>query len=218
MKENLVINHYNDEYFSKYQKKIGEFGGKANVFKFKNYINESDTVLDFGCGGGYLLKQLKCNTKIGIELNPVARKTCIDQNKIDCFENIDEVQDESIDVIISNHCLEHTLSPYELINKMYTKLKKGGKIILVVPLDSLRYKWKPNDINNHLYSFSPMNMGNLLQGCNFKNINTDVILHKWPPFYIQIEKFFGSFIFNLSCLIYGRLNKKWVQVRGTAVK
>jgi SAM-dependent methyltransferase len=213
-----IENYYENNYFENYQKKIGEFGGKANLFKFNKYINTSDTVLDFGCGGGFLLKLIDCKSKIGIELNPIARDFCIKNNSIDCYENIDVIEDNSIDVIISNHCLEHTLSPYELISKMYSKLKKGGKIILVIPLDSFKYKWKPNDINNHLYSFSPMNLGNLLQGCNFNNISTEVIFHKWPPFYIQLEKYLGFKFFNFLCLIYGRLNKKWVQVRGIAEK
>lgn len=213
-----IENYYQQEYFENYQKKIGEFGGKANLFKFKSYINSSDTVLDFGCGGGFLLKNLDCKIKIGVELNPIAREFCINNNFIDCYEDIDEIEDNSIDVIISNHCLEHTLSPFDLINKMYNKLKIGGKIVLVVPLDSFNFKWYPNDVNNHLYSFSPMNIGNLLQGCNFKEISTDVIYHKWPPYFLKINKFFGKNIFNLICFIYGRINRRWVQTRGVAVK
>jgi SAM-dependent methyltransferase len=213
-----IENYYQEEYFENYQKRIGEFGGRANLFKFDKFIASSDTVLDFGCGGGFLLKNLKCDKKIGIELNPIARKYCTNVNQIECFEEIDLVEDNSVDVIISNHCLEHTLSPYEFINKMYSKLKIGGKIILVVPLDSYNYKWKPNDVNNHLYSFSPMNIGNLLQGCSFNEIKTDVIYHKWPPFFFQLEKYFGFFIFNILCRVYGLFNRRWVQVRGFAVK
>lgn len=213
-----IENYYQEDYFENYQKRIGDFGGKANLFKFEKFINSNDVVLDFGCGGGFLLKNINCFNKVGIELNPIARGYCVNVNKINCYEDIDKVENGSIDVIISNHCLEHTLSPYELIHKMYDKLKKGGKIIIVVPLDSYNYKWKPNDINNHLYSFSPMNIGNLLQGCNFKEISTDVIYHKWPPFFLQIERFLGKIIFNILCLIYGRLNRRWVQVRGCAIK
>lgn len=48
--------HYDAEYFN-WQKNIGAFGGWANSFKFKNSISKSDTVIDFGCGGGFLLKK-----------------------------------------------------------------------------------------------------------------------------------------------------------------
>ena len=30
-------NYYGNEYFNNYQREIGEFGGKANIFKFKKY-------------------------------------------------------------------------------------------------------------------------------------------------------------------------------------
>jgi SAM-dependent methyltransferase len=212
-----IENHYSIDYFEKYQKKIGEFGGKANKFKFDKYININDIVLDFGCGGGFLLQNLNCKEKIGVEINEVARNFC-NNNGIKCFESINYVDDESIDVIISNHCLEHAIGPVELIQNMYPKLKKGGRIILVVPHDSYKISWKANDINNHLYSFSPMNLGNILQGCNFKNIQSGVLLHKWPPKYQLIENLFGYKVFNFLCLIYGRINKRWVQVRASGIK
>lgn len=43
--------NYDKKYFD-WQKTIGEFGGKANLFKFEDNIKNTDTVLDFGCGGG----------------------------------------------------------------------------------------------------------------------------------------------------------------------
>ena len=46
-----------EDYFD-FQASIGEFGGWANVTKFSDYVAPGDTVLDFGCGGGYLLKNL----------------------------------------------------------------------------------------------------------------------------------------------------------------
>ena len=63
----IIENYYQEDYFENYQKKIGEFGGKANLFKFKKYIKLSDTVLDFGCGGGFLLKFLDCKNKANIK-------------------------------------------------------------------------------------------------------------------------------------------------------
>ena len=72
-------------------------------------------ILDFGCGGGFLLSNLVCDNKIGIEINEIARLHCISQG-INCYNNIDLIDDNSIDVIISSHCLEHTLSPHFYIS------------------------------------------------------------------------------------------------------
>ena len=54
-----VSEHYDDDYFD-WQSEAGEFGGWANQTKFIKYISKDDVVLDFGCGGGYLLKNLDC--------------------------------------------------------------------------------------------------------------------------------------------------------------
>jgi SAM-dependent methyltransferase len=218
MNNESITSHYDDKYFSSYQKEVGDLGGKANLFKFEKSINIDDTVLDFGCGGGFLLNNINCKNKIGVEINPVAREYCINTFNIPCLESIDSVEDNSIDVIISNHCLEHVINPYELITKMYQKLKIGGKIVIVIPLDSHKYTWKPNDVNNHLYSFSPMNLGNQLHGVGFKDISTRALLHKWPPAYKYVYSLFGSRIFHMLGWVYGALNQRWVQVKGEGIK
>ena len=215
-----VVNHYQDDYFNKYQRDLGEFGGRANAFMFDQYITPADeVVLDFGCGGGFLLKNLHCSRKVGIEINPVARDFCIQANGITCYESLEYIPDESIDVVISSHCLEHTTNPFEIISALYDKLKNKGKIVIVVPLDSYRYAWVPRDINNHLYSFSPMNLGNILQGAGFKQVKTEAILHKWVPGYKTIERVFGLNIFHHLSFLYGTVfNKRSVQVRGYGLK
>lgn len=210
---NKTENYYNKEYFSLYQKKIGEFGGKANLFKFKKEINKTDAVLDFGCGGGFLLDQIDCKYKAGIETNKFAGDYARSTFGIDIFSSIDQVENEAYDVIISNHALEHCDSPIDIIKKLKLKLKKGGKIIIVVPLDSYKYKFKEDDVNKHLYSFSQMNLGNLLQLSGFKNIKASSLLHKWPPFWHIIQRTFGWTIFHFLCYMYGNLNLYWSQTK-----
>jgi SAM-dependent methyltransferase len=212
-----VIEHYDEKYFNLYQKNIGMFGGKANLFKYQKFIKKSDIVLDFGCGGGFLLSNLVCDNKIGIEINEIARLHCISLG-INCYKDIDLIDDNSIDVIISGHCLEHTLSPHYYIDKFYKKLKKGGRVIIVVPTDSYKIKYKPNDVNYHLYSFSPMNLGNLLNSVGFSEIKVETILHKWPPFYFQIQKYLGWKTFHILSLFYGYLRTNVVQIRAFGVK
>jgi len=215
---NNIENYYDENYFNLYQKKIGEFGGKANLFKFKKYISKKDNVLDFGCGGGFLLNNLDCNYKAGVEINPVARDFCKNHLGIDCFSSLNEIENEKFDVIITNHALELCERPYDIIRELKNKLKTGGKIIIVVPLDSFKYKFKTEDVNKHLYSFSPMNLGNILLMNGFKNIETTNVLHKWPPMWLAIQKYFGWRLFHFLCLVYGHLNLYWSQTKAIATK
>ena len=214
-----IAEHYQEEYFNNYQKEYGEFGAKANKFMFEKHISPDDTVLDFGCGGGFLLKNLNCRERIGIEINPTARDYCTHINGITCLESLDLIPKESVDVVISSHCLEHTINPFELITTLFEKLRNHGKIVIVVPLDSHRFSWRPNDVDNHLYSFSPMNLGNILQGVGFQDIHTEAVLHKWIPGYRTVDQLFGLATFHQLSWLYGKyFNKKTVQVKGYAVK
>jgi 2-polyprenyl-3-methyl-5-hydroxy-6-metoxy-1,4-benzoquinol methylase len=125
MKKQTTSKHYNADYFN-WQKKVGEFGGWANLSKFSNYISYEDAVLDFGCGGGFLLKNLHCKKKIGIEVNDSALEIA-KKNGIEVHKNCEDIQDNSIDVIISNNALEHTLHPLDELKTLWKKLKEGVK-------------------------------------------------------------------------------------------
>lgn len=218
-KESVIKEHYKSDYFNNYQKQMGAFGGLVNKFMFDDHIGRNDTVLDFGCGGGFLLKNLCCKTKIGIEVNPVARDYCYEKNKITCLSSLDYIEDGSVDVVVSCHCLEHTTTPFGVIATLYDKLKEGGKIIIVIPLESFRLSWNLDDVNKHLYSFSPMNLGNLLHGAGFKNISTKPVFNRWPPFYEKVYSTMGLRWFQRISWIYGRFfNKLSVQVKGYGEK
>ena len=71
-------------------------------------------VLDFGCGGGYIISSLTCKRRIGIEINEIARQEAAEKG-IEVYKYSNEVPDDSCDLIISNHALEHVSAPYEEI-------------------------------------------------------------------------------------------------------
>lgn len=56
------------EYFA-WQGGGGPFAGKIDTHKFEGYIRTTDVALDFGCGGGFLLKNLACARRIEIKIN-----------------------------------------------------------------------------------------------------------------------------------------------------
>lgn len=109
---------------------------------------------------------MKCNKKVGVEVNPAAAEV-LKQNGIEVFQNADDIPDEYVDVEISNSALEHTLHPFEELKSLNRKLRKGGKIIFVVPCEAISHAYKPNDMNHHLFSWSPMCIGNLFTEAGF---------------------------------------------------
>ena len=183
--------HYNKAYFE-WQKSMGAFGGRVNLAHFKDYCQPDFNVIDFECGGGYLLSNLNCKERIGIEINPRAQEE-VRAKGITVYSKTEEVPDEWADLIISDNALEHTLYPFSEIKQLYLKLKKGGLIVFVVPCESIGVKYKPKDINQHLYSWSPMCIGNLFSQAGFNVISSKTYYHKWPPyFYKQIRQLLGG--------------------------
>jgi SAM-dependent methyltransferase len=208
--------HYDERYFD-WQAPQGEFGGWANQSKFRDYISSDSRVLDFGCGGGFLLKNLNCSKRVGVEVNPAAVEFAR-KNGIEVFSRVADVPDEYVDVIISNSALEHTLQPLEELKSLYRKLQAGGRIVFVVPCESISYRYQPNDINHHLYSWSPMSIGNLFGEAGFSVIESRAYVHKWPPKYRLIAALGGRPLFELACRIYGRIERSWFQIRVVAEK
>ncbi|MCF7559598.1 class I SAM-dependent methyltransferase [Sabulilitoribacter multivorans] len=197
------MTHYNRDYFD-YQKHVGTFGGKANLFKFKKYVKKDYKVIDFGSGGGYLLSNFDCKEKIGIEINPSAVKIAKGLG-IKTVSDAKEIENNWADLIVSNHALEHVPCPLSEIKKLYEKLKIGGKIILVVPYEK-KNRYKPNDINFHLYTWSEMNLGNLFTSAGFVIDDVKELKHRWPPKYFMIRKIMGEKLFNVICRIYGGIS------------
>jgi SAM-dependent methyltransferase len=213
----LVSKHYDKDYFD-WQSSIGEFGGWANQSKFLEYISSKSRVLDFGCGGGFLLKGLNCAKRVGIEVNESAADIA-KKNGIEVYRSVADVPDDYyFDVIISDNALEHTLQPLSELVSLYRKVSLGGKIVFVVPCESIGYSYKPNDISHHLYSWSPMCIGNLFTEAGFSVIESKPYIHKWPPKYRLIARYGGRRLFEVSCRIYGRIERSWFQVRVVAEK
>ena len=120
-----VSDYYDKDYFD-WQKNVGAFGGRANSFKFNKTVSQKDTVIDFGCGGGFLLKNLDCQNRIGIEPNESAAISVKDFGIKHFFSPLDalrELGEEVADVIVSNHALEHTLNPLDEIKNLKLLLK-----------------------------------------------------------------------------------------------
>jgi SAM-dependent methyltransferase len=161
--------HYDADYFAWQNANVG-IKNRIKVRRFAPYVGKTDTVLDFGCAGGGVLGMLTCERKIGVELNDVARASAVKEFGIEAYKSLDDVPDGVADVIISNHTLEHIALPYEALCQLRPKLKPEGRLVLVLPIDDWRAqrRWDPKDINRHLYTWTPLNLGNLLDEAGFR--------------------------------------------------
>ncbi len=211
--------HYGADYFE-WQRESGRFGGWANVDKYRDTIGPSARVLDFGCGGGFLVANLACAERFGIEPNAAAREMA-KSNGVTVFANAREalaaLGPEALDVIISDNALEHAIEPWRELQSLLPLLKTGGKLHIVVPCENISWIYDANDINQHLYSWSPQSFGNLLKVAGFDVLYSRPYIHKWPPGSRMIAKL-GRGAFNFCARIWGRLDRRWFQIEALAVK
>jgi SAM-dependent methyltransferase len=209
------MSHYNKQYFD-WQKNIGQIGGYLNMFKFEKYINSNDKLLDFGCGGGYLLKNFNVKEKFGFEINVATHQQCKEFN-INVTDKWDDLQDNYFDTIISNHAMEHVHEPLNILKNLYKKLKPNGKLVIVIPCEQpseTGFHYKENDINQHLYTWCPMTFGNLAKLAGFNIITCNTIQHQWCPDY---QTTWGKTDFYERCVQHAKKNGNY-QVRLIATK
>jgi 2-polyprenyl-3-methyl-5-hydroxy-6-metoxy-1,4-benzoquinol methylase len=203
--------HYEGEagkrYFA-YQNENGNLGGRLNATKFAPFVRSSDRVLDFGCGGGWLLRELSAAGKIGVELNPVARQQCV-ANGVAVVPEVQSVEG-LVDVIVSNHCLEHVPYPIEALRQLRSKLKSGGRLVLVVPIDDWRSQrhYLPADLNHHLQTWTPLLMGHTLTEAGFKVDRIDVLTSAWPPRVAKLHAILPAWAFELACWAWAVLRRR----------
>jgi SAM-dependent methyltransferase len=195
-----VESHYDNSYFL-WQKTIGEFGARVNKAKFQRFIKSHDRLADFGCGGAYLLAALNAAEKLGIEINPAAIETA-KTNGIKCVNAPEGMTDDWADIIISNSALEHVNNPIKILKTLRSKVKVGGLIVFSVPHEHTSWRFKRDDINHHLFTWSPMSAGHLFMEAGFEVLDVEVSRQIWPPYARQFYAVLGAGLFRLTCFVY----------------
>lgn len=122
-------------------------------------------LLDYGCGTGDFLEygSQKGFVTYGFEPNKFARNQA-NKKGVTTIESLDEIPNQSLDVITLWHVLEHIPNYDELVQQLVSKLKTDGLLIIAVPnhksYDAKHYGdyWAAWDVPRHLWHFSPASM------------------------------------------------------------
>lgn len=206
--------YYKGEAGSRYfdwQNRNGEVTGKIEARKFKTYVKSTDAVLDFGCGGGQVLRNLDCARRVGIEINPAARAVAL-QGGMECHESIAGIESNCFDVVISNHALEHVGNPISVLSELRNTLKASGVLVLCVPIDDWRVqqKYAHQDINHHLHTWTPQLLGNSLCEAGFtpEQFSIGVLTHAWFPGTPSVYGKLPEPLFDLLCHLFAFVSKR----------
>lgn len=140
------------------------------------------SVLDFGCGGGRLLDGLKARfglRTVGMDFNASLFERLRERGH-EAFEASDagwaQVDDDSFDLVVMNHVLEHVYHPRAVLAQVRRVMKRDGVLDIAVPnpdgYSARAYgaHWYSLDSPRHVMLFSPQVAETLLRETGFTDI------------------------------------------------
>ena len=174
-----------------------------NFYNFQDNASKNLNILDLGCGDKFIQKPIE-------NLNHIYKGLDIDD--LDLEKDRIELQENSIDIIISLGLIEALNNPAHLIKESYRVLKKGGYIYLLTPNWKMDYK---NFFNNfyHKTPFTPESLETALNLTNFSEIKTFPGLRCKPKWYYE-----GKFRFEKAFYLLPFLNNQFLNYNSEKIK
>lgn len=140
-------------------------------------------VLDFGCGNGGFLRELRkkriFDNIVGVELDKEARSHLLNEDII-VYENLENI-DKTIkfDVITMFHVIEHIKNPHKIMNDIKNRLIDGGLFIIETPNaeDALISKYHSKGFmdftfwSEHLFLYNSVSLERLMRDCGFEVVD-----------------------------------------------
>ncbi len=164
-------------------------------------IEESDRVLEVGCGQGHLTKTLAARGVdiVGIDANPQAAEVAgTDKVRHMRAESL-VFDDASFDVIVSVHAIEHIPLLQEALAEMARVLVPGGKALYIYPAEPVQGLYAiPTSIilhgtpfrarDVHCHKIWPSKLRGMLEPLGMVEIAHEFSLLKSPQFASVFEK------------------------------
>jgi 2-polyprenyl-3-methyl-5-hydroxy-6-metoxy-1,4-benzoquinol methylase len=199
------------EYFSK---QVGR--GVTNFLAYTGHLQRGASVLDYGCGPGFLIQRLleKGVRCYGTDSSDEAVQL-VNKKFEDCENWVGAVTtkclpspfpDSSFDVVTCIETLEHLLdeSLHEIVDEIYRLLKPGGIALFTTPNnEDLSHNYilcpfceREYHKVQHVRSFTETSMRTLLEsrkfdvvfckGLDFENFQKSVSLRKWKKLSVEV--------------------------------
>ena len=165
---------------------------------FQQYIQPNDTVLDLGCGYGEFINQVRCGSKLAMDLNPDA-PSFLDPSvrflEQDCSTRW-QLEPDSLDVVFTSNFFEHLPHKEALgrtMDEIFRCLKPGGRLIALGP--NVRYLagryW---DFWDHYLPLTDLSLGEGLTNRGFGIVRsvdrflpyTTVRARQYPDFFVKL--------------------------------
>ena len=141
-------------------------------------VRVGENVLDLGCGSGLSLMEASAlgATAYGVEADPNVRRLAVElgfQVHIGSFHD-QPFPGQAFDLVTLNPVIEHVPSPDQLLSKIHSRLRPGGRVVLVFPnVGSMWCKffgrrWINWHVPYHLHHFSRSGFVRMAERCGYR--------------------------------------------------
>jgi len=204
-----------------------EFSIRKNNFNKElgeiSKYTDGRVLVDIGADVGYFCKQAFDSgwNSTGIELSDDARTVGKEFLSVE-YSELDDIANESVDVITCHHVIEHVVSPAEFVRALRSKLKKGGVMVIHVPNQESLTSLLRNILNkllfldretycslympDHLSGFNRVSLAKFMENNNFETmVVKDVGLWScyYDPFFLKNHISSGNYLGIIKKIIKG---------------
>lgn len=149
------------------------------------YVRSSDTVLDLAAGTCEFINACRAAEKIAVDLNPdVKRWAETARAVVASADDMDQVDDGSVDTVFSSNFFEHLASKAELsgvLAECRRVLRPGGRLLVLMP--NLRYvKERYWDYFDHQL---PLTHLSLVEGIQLAGFEVDQVIPRFLPYTVK---------------------------------
>ncbi len=179
-----------------YKNNLGKSVEKLLQQKINSYIGNKNNKVIMGIGyTEKYLKHFQDNRCVTLSLIPsfIDNFYCNKNNiNVVCEEDHLPISNDSCDVFLLLHCLEHASSPWGLMAEINRILPSGGRIIVVVPNRVGLWARRSNNPFGSGRSYTKGQLKKLLNSTGFFELEIDYNIY-YPP----INNFFNNKLFSL---------------------
>lgn len=119
-------------------------------------LHNPNFITRYFVGNGIDIGGLPDPLNLYVELFPLIKSVKIWDLSDGDAQFMHNVLDESLDFVVSSHCLEHLVDPVEGIVNWFRILKPGGHLVITVPEEDLYEQkvWPSNKNHDHKWTFT----------------------------------------------------------------